>query len=499
MIEAEGVPKIMDFGLAKQIGEDSGEERLTHEGTLLGTPHYMPPEQAAGRRDEVDARSDLYACGVLLYELTTGKVPFESRSFQELMSKIFSKDPDSPRKYVDDLPLPVEGIILKALEKDRARRYQTAADMRRDIERVLAGESVPGLRMSAVHRIGRRVKRQRVLVSFCFALGGGAITTVIAVTGAMRASARQAEASVFREVHSQATERIEGLFGSAHRMLRLLHGRAERGELRLDRVPLRASPQAEDPLARELIQVLASWEAFSWVSFSTPGGDFVGAYRIPGETALRLNRSHVSTDGASFRTVVHEDVVGPNGLTPDVARAAESPTSYDPRKRPFYKAAEAAKGIVWTEPYVFWEGSPGITAATAVRDARGVLQGVLTIDFQTAGLWGRLGHFSVGPERARFEGDVFLFTPSGHLLASTRADRSSTTLIRGRGAEAVIVKGKDTEDAPTRALFAALVEGGPLVGPRDFDVATDGATRRGSARPIRIADVDLVVGILGPP
>ena len=143
--------KVVDFGISKAVkpGGDDGAEayRLTHTGLLLGTPLYMSPEQARGDED-LDHRADIWALGVLLYECLTGEVPFRANNYLQIISQVLTHEPLSPSRLRPELGIPdaVEAVVMRAMEKDRARRYQTMAELEEDLERLLAGDQNVGLR-----------------------------------------------------------------------------------------------------------------------------------------------------------------------------------------------------------------------------------------------------------------------------------------------------------------------------------------------------------------
>ncbi|MEC7525643.1 MAG: protein kinase [Myxococcota bacterium] len=132
--------KILDFGISQMYEE--GEHKLTMTGSVLGTPHYMSPEQAMGEPD-VDHRADVYAAGVVLYECAVGDVPFDAPNYNKLLRLILDSEPLPPRRREADISEAVERVILWAMEKDRGKRLASAREMYDWLARAEQGEAVP--------------------------------------------------------------------------------------------------------------------------------------------------------------------------------------------------------------------------------------------------------------------------------------------------------------------------------------------------------------------
>ena len=149
---------VTDFGLAKCLKAPSG---LSQTGALLGTPYYMSPEQAEGKT-ELDGRSDVFALGATLYHLATGRPPFTGQTWVEILRGVLQEEPVLPRTLNHAIPREVETIILKSLEKEPARRYESCSAQARDLERYLDGEPIHARQASLAYKFALRVRRHRV-------------------------------------------------------------------------------------------------------------------------------------------------------------------------------------------------------------------------------------------------------------------------------------------------------------------------------------------------
>jgi serine/threonine protein kinase/tetratricopeptide (TPR) repeat protein len=231
-------PKVIDFGLAKALHEPLTDRTLqTAHGTMLGTPLYISPEQAELNPSDVDTRTDIYALGVLLYELLTGTTPLEKQRFQEvawheLLRLIKEESPPRPSARLggsDALPSlaaqrqsepqrltrlvrgELDWIVMKCLEKDRSRRYETANGLARDVERYLSDDSVEACPPSAGYRLAKFLRRNRGPVLsvgvLLLLLVAGVIGTSV---GLMRAEEARKGERLAKETAEKRLTQIEG-------------------------------------------------------------------------------------------------------------------------------------------------------------------------------------------------------------------------------------------------------------------------------------------------
>jgi serine/threonine protein kinase len=195
LLDKNGRPRVTDFGLAKKLQDDSG---LTGSGQLMGTPSYMPPEQAGGKRGEMGPAADVYALGATLYALLTGRPPFQAATAMDTVVQVIGDEPVPPRRLNASIPRDLETICLKCLEKEPGKRYRSAAALQEDLRRYLAGEPITARPVGQTERAWRWCRRKPAL----------AITTAAAAVGLVAATAISIAYAIDR---ASATRRLAAM------------------------------------------------------------------------------------------------------------------------------------------------------------------------------------------------------------------------------------------------------------------------------------------------
>src|SRR5438874_1097276 len=188
------VPKITDFGLAKRLGEAS----QTQTGQVLGTPNYMAPEQARGQSKAIGPAADVYALGAILYQLLTGRPPFQGVTSVETIMQVLHEEPVPPRRLQPRVPADLETICLKCLAKEPRQRYPSALELAEDLRRFQAGEPIRARRVGLLGQGWRWCRRNPVpaglLAALAVVLAAGAAGVTWSHLAAEAAREREAQA-----------------------------------------------------------------------------------------------------------------------------------------------------------------------------------------------------------------------------------------------------------------------------------------------------------------
>ena len=299
LLDTDGVVWVTDFGLAK--AEDDG---LTQTGDVLGTIRYMAPERFLG---QADPRSDVYALGLTLYELLVLRPAFDSPNRLALIEQVRSVDPPRPRSIDPRIPLDLETIVLKAVEKDPKARYASADAMSEDLRRFLADEPIQARQINAAERYWRWARRNPMVA----VLGAVVTALLVAVTLGSIFAAAYFKESARRETNLAAREQLANQQSQRDRKDAIEqrdHSRRQSADLALDKgmalareghadrglfwmlEALKAAPGDADDFRK-----MACWNLGAWL------GQVHKTLRII-ETGHQCNELAFSPDGRSFAT-----------------------------------------------------------------------------------------------------------------------------------------------------------------------------------------------------
>lgn len=203
LIDTQGEPRVTDFGLAKRVETESD---LSVSGAVLGTPGYMPPEQALGRTKQLTTAADVYSLGAILYELLTGRTPFQAESAMEMLRKIVEQEPPRPSSIHPRIDRDLETICLKCLEKDPQRRYGSSEALAQELERWIRNEPIEARPSSPWERIVKWVMRKPAIA----ALSAATLLAVISGAAGVTWQWQQARQSYFSLQIQRAQQLLEG-------------------------------------------------------------------------------------------------------------------------------------------------------------------------------------------------------------------------------------------------------------------------------------------------
>jgi eukaryotic-like serine/threonine-protein kinase len=239
MLDPEGRVHLMDFGLASRQDEES---RLTNDGAIMGTPSYMSPEQAGGQQGEAKPATDQYAVGVVLYELMTGRTPFEGPPAIVIHNQIHVQ-PDSPAKIRSEIPRDLETICLKVLSKQPEDRYTDCQALADDLRRWLDGEPILARRLSPRERLHRWYRKNPAIAALAFSI------LIVLTAGAVTAAILAARATAFAELATKEAERAEAQAAEADKQRIRAEEQAKEADLQrseVDKQRIRAEEQAKE-------------------------------------------------------------------------------------------------------------------------------------------------------------------------------------------------------------------------------------------------------------
>ncbi|MFH1226917.1 MAG: tetratricopeptide repeat protein [Planctomycetota bacterium] len=179
---------LTDFGIAKQL--TGLDKTLTLTGTTVGTPEYMSPEQAMGKKGAIDHRSDIFSLGATLYHATTGRYPFAGEEIYDIINKLLNTDPAAPRTINQAIPKDLETICLKCLEKEQDKRYQTAGALADDLKRYMDDEPITARRTPHITKLWTRAKKNKAI---SLSVTGAILVLSAVIIGLMISSARASD------------------------------------------------------------------------------------------------------------------------------------------------------------------------------------------------------------------------------------------------------------------------------------------------------------------
>jgi serine/threonine protein kinase len=439
LINSHGIPKLADFGIARNLTQSPDRLRLTQEGTILGTPAYMPMEQVMGLTEQMDYTSDLYSVSACLYEMLTYRHPFEANNIQQLFYRICHHDPIPPRHWNKEVHQDLETILLKGLSREKAWRFQSAEEFVAEIERFLNGLPILARPQFRFKKIFLGVQQNRMLfflglgIAFLFfssflLLEHRILFLFVMILALFLASFILIYRSILTQkanfyhtshlFHERNKDRAEII----NRYLQHFKSATEMQAvwthyfLKASQAP---PPPLPLPLPVENLKVLSK-KYGQEVHFSQASIRFTSEEKKSDTSKDLLNRLQAMDvyfhgllqSGLSFNWAAIGLAEGIEIRYPGIA---EDSPCLDPRERPWYRSASQCKQVIWTLPYPDAESQEStLSAAMAVHHQEQLL-GVVCLDITEATLKQQVLQFSMTVPSYRA-----LYHPSGKLVAEVQ-------------------------------------------------------------------------------
>jgi WD40 repeat protein len=317
LLDATGAPHITDFGLAKRFAEEQG---LTQSGAIVGTPSYMAPEQAAGKKTVQTTAVDVYSLGAILYELLTGQPPFQAETQLETLLQVMEQEPRQPRSLQRSIDRDLETICLHCLQKDPRQRYGSAEALAEDLERWLAGEPIQARRTKPLERLVKWVRRKPAWA----ALTAGLALALVGVLVSNWRLAQEHQARLAQEIRAEGesklaeerqwhslyekarAERLAGNWGAAQETLATAARLNPTNELREEAIRSLAVPDVR------LVREIPVGHVFS-MKFSSDGRVLAIHGKYPASSAEKMNE--VDEQRLQFWPIPSGQVFGNTELT----------------------------------------------------------------------------------------------------------------------------------------------------------------------------------------